>query len=238
MKTAKTIFASIMLWLGLQTFSPAYTRNIDISRGNVNFKEIALTFDGHYSEGKIEQILKTLEEKNVGATFFLTGNFIKKYPQTVKKISEQGYEIENHTYYHKALAKLKNKRYLTSTTQKIVKDELRKTDSRLYNLVRKHMKFWRAPYGAFNRQIIDWSNEDHIYWTEDTIDWRKDGNLDARISNVLKKIQKDKYHGNGSIILMHVDSKIYEKLPGFIDRLKKLRYSLVTVEQILNDRQD
>lgn len=41
----------------------------------------------------IDNILKTLDDNNVKITFFMVGDWIDKFPEAVKKISEAGHEI-------------------------------------------------------------------------------------------------------------------------------------------------
>ena len=40
---------------------------------------VYLTFDAGYDNGMMEKILNTLKLKNVKATFFLTGDFVKHF---------------------------------------------------------------------------------------------------------------------------------------------------------------
>lgn len=41
----------------------------------------------------IDSILATLSKHNTHITFFMVGDFVKKYPEAVKKIHEAGHEI-------------------------------------------------------------------------------------------------------------------------------------------------
>ncbi len=45
-------------------------------------------------------ILDILEKERLSATFFVVGWIAKKYPDIIKKISNRGYEIGSHTYFH------------------------------------------------------------------------------------------------------------------------------------------
>lgn len=64
-------------------------------------KEIALTFDacdGGYDKKLIEYLIAN----NIPATLFLSGDFIRKNPETTKALCENKlFEIENHGNYHK-----------------------------------------------------------------------------------------------------------------------------------------
>lgn len=41
----------------------------------------------------IDKILETLSKHNCKITFFMVGDFVKKYPDAVKKVHEAGHEI-------------------------------------------------------------------------------------------------------------------------------------------------
>ena len=68
--------------------------------GNRDYPEIALTFDGDWLDNTADKVLHTLKSKNIHSTFFLTGRFIHKYPDTAKQIVADGHEVGNHTMTH------------------------------------------------------------------------------------------------------------------------------------------
>lgn len=53
-------------------------------------KKIALTFDDGPHPYYTHQLLKGLKERNVKATFFITGENTAAYPEVVKEIHEEG----------------------------------------------------------------------------------------------------------------------------------------------------
>ncbi|MGE5827105.1 MAG: polysaccharide deacetylase family protein, partial [Micromonosporaceae bacterium] len=58
---------------------------------------VALTFDGGANNAGLASILATLDSADVPATFFLTGQFANRYPQSVKDIVRAGHRLGNHT---------------------------------------------------------------------------------------------------------------------------------------------
>jgi len=219
-------------------------RHNNITRGNKNFREIALTFDCHWHDTTTPKVLDILKEKNVKATFFLTGDYIKRCPEVVKRIYKEGHEIENHLDSHKALAAYKNKKYYTRTSCESLEKLLKGTDDKLYPLIGKKTHYWRAPYGAFTDEILEYgekTNHEHVYCTTDTSDWKKvsKDKIEQRRDSIEEKIYKELK--NGAIILMHPRTQIKfseKKLPKIIDEIRKKGYSLVTISQVLNDKQD
>ncbi len=86
-------------------------------------KKIALTFDDGPHPYYTEQLLKGLKERNVKATFFITGKNVETYPEIVKMIHEDEHLIGNHTYNHTQLTS-KNKE---SLKQEIIRRSRGKT---------------------------------------------------------------------------------------------------------------
>ena len=69
--------------------------NGGICLGNKDKKYIYLTFDNGYEAGYTEQILNTLKENEVSATFFITGHYLNKQGDLVKRMLEEGHLIGN-----------------------------------------------------------------------------------------------------------------------------------------------
>jgi len=234
----------------------------DFNRGSPYKKKIAFTFDAGAEDNAADEILDTLKEYGVKATFFLTGRFIKKYPLTVKKIVQQGHEVGNHTLTHPHLTTFaSNRRHLTlnGITKERIKTELTVTDSIFYVLTGRHMaRLWRAPYGEFNKEILMWAAEcgyRHTGWTRgkgwqntlDTMDWVADKKSPAYhtaeeiCSKVINYGKSSKDGANGIIILMHLgtnrkDDFPHRKLGLMIRGLKKRGYTPVTISQLMGEK--
>lgn len=230
-----------------------------VSRGPLDKKQISLTFDGGSYDNIADDILRILKSKQVKCTFFLTGMFIRSHPGTVRQIVADGHEIGNHTWSHPKLTTFEeNGRHETreNVTERQVADELVKTASLFHLVTGQDMKdLWRAPYGYYNRDILDWAagaGYKHIGWTVgrgweetmDTLDWVADKSSEVyytseEIAEKILNYGKNKRHGsNGLILLMHLGSERdddfpHEKLPEIIDGLRKQGYELVPVSQLL-----
>ena len=66
---------------------------------NSEEKRVFLTFDDGPSN-VTHQILDTLKENDVKATFFVLGSNVKIFPETTKRIFDDGHFIANHGYTH------------------------------------------------------------------------------------------------------------------------------------------
>lgn len=64
-------------------------------------KQVYLTFDDGPSKDITPQILDILKDNNVKANFFVLGARVELYPETLKRIFNEGHYIANHGYSHK-----------------------------------------------------------------------------------------------------------------------------------------
>lgn len=203
----------------------------EISKVSTDQKVVALTFDAGANADGVDSILSTLSDNNIKATFFLTGKFIEKYPDKVKKIITNNGDIGSHTYDHP---------YLTKLTDDQIKDELKKTEDALRKLDMRFKPFLREPYGDRNQDVLNVVSDSgyiNIRWTIDSLGWKGTSggqSKDLVEQNVLKKIAP------GSIVLMHLGSNPDDKtqldsqaLPDVIAKLKEDGYQFVTLSQLL-----
>lgn len=56
-------------------------------------KKVALTMNCAWNADDMDSILQTLDENQVKITFFMVGDWIDKFPEYVKKISDKGHDI-------------------------------------------------------------------------------------------------------------------------------------------------
>lgn len=193
----------------------------EIRHGDQKKNLVALTFDDGFDPKESLQMLQTLKEKNVKATFFLKGRWIEKQKDIVDQIIADGHEMGNHSQNHADFSKIS----LTKAHEEITHQE---KALKAHNYSPK--PYFRFPYGSRTPkmlQLIHDQGYSSIMWDVDTQDWLKD-------SNYVKKEALSKTH-NGSIILMHLGKATTAKvLPEIIDGLRKKGFTLVTVSELLN----
>lgn len=233
----------------------------DLKRGPTSRQEVALTFDGGSLDNITGEILDLLHESEVQATFFLTGNFIRQYPKTVKRIAGEGHLVGNHTWAHPHLTSFAdNRRHdtLEDISRDFIREELEKTAALYQRVTGKEMaKLWRAPYGEINAEILTWAAEagyKHVGWTTgqgwresmDTMDWVADKTssayhtTDEIVGKILDLSKNGKNGASGAIILMHLGSEREDdwphlRLPDIIGGLREEGYALVTVQEMLKE---
>ena len=191
------------------------TRKID-----KNKKMVALTYDDGPSI-YTPRVLKTLKENNAVATFFVVGNRVPTYSDTVKKAHDMGCEIGNHTYEHKSLPNL-------SETE--VKRQISKTNKEVKKAIGEKPVIMRPTGGATNANVKQWVGMPSIIWSIDTLDW-KTRNADSTKKAVLDHVK------DGDIVLMHdLYSATATASETIIPELVRRGYQLVTVSELAECR--
>ena len=199
----------------------ATTKLLPIYNVQTEEKKIAFTMNCAWNADDIDLILETLKNNNVHITFFMVGNWVDKYPEAVKKISEAGHEIGNHSNTHphvNILSAEKNLEEMQLCTNKIEKITGQKTN------------LYRAPYGEYNDTVIQTAQENGFYtiqWNLDTLDY--EGLTGDEMWNRIKnKLQ------NGSIILSHNGTKhTAESLDMLIKNIKSSGYEITTISDLI-----
>lgn len=177
---------------------------------------IALTWDDGPSNAT-STILDALAQVDGRATFFVVGNRVEIYADTVKRAVEMGCEIGNHTWEH---------RYLDELTPREIKEQLNLTNDMVEELTGVRPKVMRPTGGRVTDTVRANTAMPMIYWTVDTEDW-KTKNIQSTINNVLN------YASDGAIILMHdLYGETAAAAQQFIPELVKRGYQLVTVSEM------
>lgn len=177
---------------------------------------IALTFDDGPSK-YTDSIIELLKKYDARATFFVIGNKVKLYQETMLKMVRYGNEIGNHSYNHKWLTKVSDDELVNqiNTTQNIIQETT--------GLV---PKLFRPTYGSINQHLREKISLDIIMWTVDTSDW-KTTNSKKIASYALNTIKTN------DIVLMHDTHKqTYEALKIMLPKLKEQGYQFVTVSEL------
>ena len=181
--------------------------------------KVAITFDDGPSTVYTEILLDGLKERGVKATFFLTGREIQYSEDVVKRMSEEGHIVGNHTYSHIDLKR---------TNFETAKEEIEKTNQCIQRITGKKPRYIRPPYGDWDERLLEETDMSIVLWTVDPEDW-KDQNASIVANRVIKNTDP------GDIILLHdifktsVDAAFI-----IIDELKSKGYEFVTIDQIDN----
>ena len=182
--------------------------------------KVALTFDEGPHPVCTPQLLDGLKKRDVKVTFFVTGENVESYPEIVKRASEEGHLIGNHTFHHVQL---------TAANADDFKKEIISTNDIIQEVTGKETSFIRPPYGSWDKKYEKELNMFPVLWDVDPLDWCST-NVDKIVRSVLAGTKEN------SIILMHdsYDSTVTAALQ-VVDILKAEGYEFVTVDEILFD---
>lgn len=203
----------------LQTMSQS--KMLPVYSVETNEPKIAFTMNCAWNADDIDSILATLSKHNVKITFFMVGDWVDKYPEAVKKISNAGHEIANHSDGHKHVNNLsieENEKEIQICSEKIEKITGNKTT------------LYRGPYGEYNNTVIQAAkNQNHItiQWSLDTLDYKglTGDEMWARLNEKLK---------NGDIILSHNGTEnTANSLDELLTNIKAKGFEIVTVSDLI-----
>ena len=181
---------------------------------------IALTFDDGPNTNTTRQVLEKLEKHNILASFFVIGDSISDASaEYMKKASQKGCDIENHTRTH---------RPMPSLSPEEQKAEVEWTTKRINEFVKNEVKFFRPPYIAMNDSVYD--NVPYTFICGvDCEDWLPEVSAQERAQ---REIDAAKH---GGIILMHDfggNDNTVEALDILIPALKEKGFEFVTISQL------
>ncbi len=186
-------------------------------------KALYLTFDEGYENGYTGQILDVLKRTETPAAFFVTGPYLKKETELVKRMIDEGHIVGNHTVNHPNLAKCSLEKAAAEIS------ELNTLFSELYG---KNMKYMRPPEGEYSEQLLALASDmgyKTIFWSFAYRDWETNNQKgsDYAFSSVTP------YLHDGAIILLHAVSKDNaDALEGIINYAKEQGYEFKSLDSL------
>jgi peptidoglycan/xylan/chitin deacetylase (PgdA/CDA1 family) len=187
-----------------------------------------LTFDDGPNPGVTERILEILEVEGIGATFFMVGSYVARFPECAAAVARAGHEIGNHTYSHVKLHRIGPRR----TT-----DEIRQAHEAIVWATGATPRSFRAPHGyrgPFVARAIAPFGYQTFAWSFGVWDSARPG-ADRIRRRVRERLRP------GSIILLH-DGDGYQlrgdrrqtadALPGIIADIRQAGYRLESLSTL------
>ncbi len=182
---------------------------------------VALSFDAAWGNEDTQTLIDILSDYGVKTTFFVVGDWVDKYPESVQALHEAGHEVMSHSSHHDHFSQL-------STEQ--IRADLLSSSEKIEAITGVKPTLFRCPYGEYDDHVILAVRSlgiEPIQWSVDSLDWK--GISAAEIqSRVLDRVQ------SGSIVLFHNAAEhTPEALPGILDALRRDGYTVVPVSEIL-----
>ena len=151
----------------------------------------------------------------------MVGDWIEKFPDSLKKIYENGNEIANHSESHPHVNNLNYEKNI---------EQITKCSARVKQITGNPTTLYRGPYGEYNDTVLkaaEASNHITIQWNIDSLDY-KGLTAEQMWERIEPKLQK------GSIILMHNGTENTAlSLDTLIKNIKEKGYEIVTVSDLI-----
>ncbi|HET8616104.1 MAG TPA: polysaccharide deacetylase family protein [Actinomycetales bacterium] len=211
---------------------PASLRGLDVEVVPTSRRVVALTFDGGSSDAGVASVLATLRAAGIKASFFLTGDFSRRYPSQARRIAAEGHRIGNHSDRHLDYTGLTNAaiRADLARAEVAVRDAAGVTPRPLF----------RFPFGArtpADIRVVNDAGYVAVRWTVDTLGW-KGSSGGSSVPSVRQRVLDALRPGE--IVLLHLGANPddgttldADALPSIIQTLRDKGYGFITLDALL-----
>ncbi len=220
-----SILLAVVMMLGLiagkYVSSASVSKKLPIYSVQTDEKKIAITFDAAWTNQDTDQLIKILKKHSAKATFFIVGDWAKKFPESVKAFHNAGHTIANHSDTHKAFSKC---------SREEIQNEIVNCNKKLEAITGDKITLLRAPSGDYTDQSMEVAKAlemETIQWNVDSLDYTG-LSVDEIVQRVLSRTE------NGSIVLFHngVDNTA-EALDKILTELSAQGYAFVSVDDLI-----
>lgn len=153
-------------------------------------RTMVLTFDDGPDPRYTPGILRTLRRYDVRAMFFVCGEMAVDNKDLLREMADDGHLIGNHTWTHPLLPKM---------SRSAMREEIERTSDVVEDAVGEPPAWFRAPYGAWNRNAFQLGADlgmEPLAWTVDTLDWTEPGTR-----TIIRRVRAGA--GPGVVVLSH-----------------------------------
>lgn len=223
-----------------------------IVRGDVQAKKVAFVFTGDEKGESTEPILDTLKQRNLHASLFVTGNFIRQPASRslLMRAIADGHYVGPHSGKHLLYASW-NQRGKSLVSRDVFTADLRQNiqDLRLIGALRGDGPiYFIPPFEQFNADQVKWSRELGVALINFTPgsgsnrDYAPEGDAHFVASqrirdDILAYEQRDLHGLNGFILLLHLGSgrndPFHPQLSSLCEELTKRGYEFARIDELL-----
>ena len=188
-------------------------------------KVIYLTFDAGYENGNVEKVLDALDQHGVKGTFFILENLVKRNPELVQRMANEGHAVCNHTATHPDMS--------TITDIGLFEKQLTRLEKAYRDLTGKDMmKIYRPPQGRFSEENLAFADRlgyQTLLWSFAYADWDNAKQPDPKRS--LEKILSHLH--SGEVMLLHptsaTNAAIMDEL---LTEIERQGYRIAGIEEL------
>lgn len=181
---------------------------------------IMLTFDNCPHSFVSEKLLNIFKEKNVRATFFITGSKSIYHPNLLKRMIAEGHEIGINGW---------NNEVITNIEQSNILKNIRMSSTLISNVTYVKPKFFRPYLGQTSNNINSYINENEnmkvVLWSLDSKDLTR---TDSKtfVSNIISNAKP------GDVVRFHETKITLQSMSLIVDELYKKGYEFLTLSQV------
>ena len=192
---------------------------------NTEEKNIYLTFDCGYENGNTAPILDALKKHNAPATFFIVGNFLSTSPDLVRRMTEEGHTVGDHTFHHPDMSKISSIDAF-SKELKDLEDLYKETTGK------EMVKYYRPPQGKYSESNLKMAQDlgyQTFFWSLAYVDWYQDKqpSSEEAFQKLLGRIHP------GAIVLLHSTSSTNAAiLDELLSKWEEMGYQFQSLEYL------
>ncbi|MBR5734519.1 MAG: polysaccharide deacetylase family protein, partial [Desulfovibrionaceae bacterium] len=168
-----------------------------------------------------DELLETLKQRGVHATFFMLGSHAKGQPERVRRVAAEGHEVASHTYSHKQLTRLSAEGQCAQL----------ENAHNVFKELGVDVHYVRPPYGSYNKTTLDEAERlglKVVIWSVDSYDWRHPLTIEGLVSS----------HGhdratNGVFLFHDIHKSTVDRIPLLIDHLEAAQCKFVTLSEYM-----
>ncbi len=108
-------------------------------------KLVALSFDAAWGNEDTQTLIGILNDHGVNTTFFVVGDWVDRYPDSVRALSEAGNEVMNHSSSHA---------HFSSLTDREITADISACNDKIEAVTGVRPTLFRCPYGEYDDHVI------------------------------------------------------------------------------------
>lgn len=139
----------------------ATQRDLPIYNVQTDEKVVSLTFDAAWGNEDTDDLIRILGENDIQATFFVVGEWVDKYPESVKALYDAGHEVMSHSNTHP---------YMTQLEYSQMVEEINTAADKIESVTGVRSTLFRAPYGDYDDKLVATLRENGHYCIQWDVD--------------------------------------------------------------------
>lgn len=108
-------------------------------------KLVAISFDAAWGNEDTQTLIDILDSYEVPATFFVVGEWVDKYPESVKALFDAGHDVMNHSDTHP---------HMPQCDAGTMVSEIEACNDKVEAVTGVRPTLFRCPYGDYNDSVI------------------------------------------------------------------------------------